>query len=226
MKKINLIILLLYCSGLLAQQTKPDINMNIKVSELKSYQTLELNILYNDQKLWEYNSKDEFGILNIQAKNWFTKEGSYDLIVYLEYKDTNRSAYEDVEFYMNGNEYELKTDIEITSRKDTKPNYLSDIYLKKYYHSSDSVTINEKWTIKPDEKPHYIIHNNSQRIIHGVNDGYFFGWIEKIDSGKWSRYFHGGFCGSYQYGEPVSPRQSGISFEGFFIGQPLPFTSG
>jgi hypothetical protein len=233
MKKIIPILLMLYCSIQLSQDSKPEIDMNISISDLHPNQTLEINIISPDnQKVWEYYSTGDSSFLDLKANNWFTKEGRYKFIVHVEYKDTVRTAEEGCDFIMVGKEYKVDAEIDFTNSDFTKLEgkktyYLSDIYIRKYYLSSDSVTIKEKWIPKPDGMPEYILQNNTQRIIYGTEfGGHFFGWIEKLDSGKWKFYHRGGFCGTVGRADPIYPDGSDTTFEGFFIGDVKHFEKG
>jgi hypothetical protein len=65
------------------------------------------------------------------------------------------------------------------------------------------------------------------RAIHGVSwFGNFFGSVQRNVAGLWISYPRGGFCGTVSAGEPIQPKQSGGSIEGYFIGDANPFVEG
>lgn len=234
MKKIIFIFITICTTNIFSQNIKNSIPLEFSIQFNKSHQIIVLNIFSPDkEKVWEYSDKDsnlnKRGLhKDVPSNNWYSKPGEYKLIINLIDKITNDELIYDYEYDVCGKENKILTDIWFHSGKNDSEYYVSNIYIKRYYNSYDSnITLYEKWTPQSDGMPAYTIQNNSQSIIYGAGMWEnFFGWVEKLDSGKWNYYKRGGFCGTVGGGYPIYPRGSVISHEGAFIGDVNPFVKG
>jgi len=189
---------------------------------------IKIHDLWSIDSYKERNKNKENGkTIKIAANNWFEKEGIYKLSVHIQYVDTLLAKDEVLEFEMDGQEKNVEATFIITNYKDKINAHLSDIYIRKFYKASDSVSLEAKWIPDSNGMPEYIIINNSNRTINGtVLGGDFWGWVEKFNNGKWEYYNRGGFCGTGVPFVSIPPGKTDLSYEGYFIGDVKQFTKG
>lgn len=202
--------------------------MTFNIHKFESNKSLDIKIMSPDKKtVWSYSAIGTEKETVIEAVNWFKTSGVFKIIVNVDYNDTVRTTRDSIEFKMYGNEYKVSCSIWFTDPKDKKSRYLSDVYIKKYYNSTDSVTLKEKWTPSPNGDPVYAIINNSNHTIYGTMFvGFLWGWVEKYDSSGWKFYKRGGLSGTGAWRDSICPGKSGTSYEGSLIGNDVPFTKG
>ncbi len=229
MKKLFLVFLLFAASGVCSQDIKSGTDLLIQVHNILPRQVVTVSLLSKDtlvvgesspaeeNAFFEYSNIDLFktpGVYALRTKifDCYSLRSKIENRI-LDIKENACRIYVYIDFYTGYGKIEKRS---------------FSCYADIYYISLDSVTLEEKWTPKSKGSAEYIIRNNSQKIIYGdyfVDN--FSGWVEKLESGTWSRYWHGGgVCGYYKLDVPIEPGVSTIAGESAFPSDLDPFTKG
>ena len=153
------------------------------------------------------------------ATNWYKNSGNYKLLIeYAVGMDNIPGKKSDIEFFVTGDELEIRANIYFNTLDIDSTVNLSNFYIKRYYNSSDSVTIVSKWIPNPNKELLYVIKNNTKRIIYSVVwDRNFSGYIENNDNGQGKIYFRGKAIGIGNSYKQVFPGDSVDSYEPLFF---------
>lgn len=231
---IQIVLLLLLISGTVYGQEKSDCPMDIHIYKRDLNQYIKLTITSPDGKdVWSIDSKcnielhpvdnDSF----VEVKNWYSISGSYKLTLEETDQTSGISSKESLEFNMNGNELNTRARFRYSNLNKNSRLFLRTFYIYKFYNSSDSIGIKEIWTPTSKGDPQYTLNNNSTVNVFGIlPGGNFWGYVDKYNSGMWTRYDRAKYCVTFTISEPVLPGDSLVVEEGYFIGTPKEFTPG
>ena len=209
-----------------------DLKIYIKKRGIEIGRIMNFNISIISPKndvSWYYSEKNS-GILDssghsITAFNCFPTSGNYKLIFEYSFgEDIITDEKSEIEFYLTGEELEIKSRIYIDYSYNASSLMISNFYIDRYYNSSDSVKLIQNWNPSSNGEPEYKIVNKTNRYVLGSGwRNSLWGNIRYYTNGEWRNYSRGGFCGTSMGDKPIPPGDSSISNEGDFIGTPKPF---
>ena len=161
-----------------------------------------------------------------RTRKWFSGPGTYTLATVLQ-QGATRTDVATQAFQVDGSELGIDVHLTFMSDKVEVPLRLAELHVMRLLPSITGVSLEQAWRPSASAQPAYWLVNHSTRKLYGVGwFGNYFGYIEQRLGAGWIRPQRGGFCGTVDFGEPLTPGQTSASIEGHFIGRPRAFAPG
>jgi hypothetical protein len=164
--------------------------------------------------------------------NWFAGPGEYRIAARIDRNDGSPSLRLERPFYADGREivFELSLNA-LWFRPGEYPDLEGadvTLDLHRILPAPPEVRLRPAGRDSRTGDPAFVLENGTSQTLHGAAIwGNFFGSFEQWKDGTWKPFARGGICGTIPEGPPLPPGARLVSsFEGSFMGEPLPFEPG